>query len=46
MNKRDNLTENGKDVLWVNQYSMFRVQFSFTGLMAIFPKEVTFFSKN
>lgn len=27
---------------WLNQYSMNYAQFSFVGLMAVFPKEVSF----
>lgn len=40
MNHGEKREENGDTFLWINQYGMCHAQFSFIGMMAVFPKEV------
>ena len=40
MNAKNSPNKNGPDDLWMSQHGMCYAQFTFMGLMAIFPKEV------
>lgn len=43
MNKEEKLIKLTPDHLWMSQFSMCHAQFSFVGMMAVFPKEVRAF---
>ncbi|OTF74305.1 hypothetical protein BLA29_002147, partial [Euroglyphus maynei] len=40
MNTEAGLVEDGETVLWIPQYGMCHAQFSFVGMMTVFPKQV------
>lgn len=46
MNTEAGLQEDGETVLWIPQYGMCHAQFSFVGMMTVFPKQVSLNFKN